>query len=269
MSILFESVGSFHTGPSSYRALISKRSRGIITLTEEILNFESQKDKVQFRLKLSEIREFFMKNRFTIPIIELLSVHGIKHTISTLKESKKHFHSSLQMTADLFRQLTRLIFNKDQIILFDAIIAFCPCSINNFNMKESSLEGHMFLTENYVLFKSFQTGNLTKIKIYNINQVLMEILDSMTYVSIETLQGSFYSFLPLKTSWGKFVKDKIKVEKLYDILNQAKMYKQSETAVNLTTSELSDNKIKCLYCKNMINSEVIVCPYCGNNNQEK
>lgn len=260
MAILYESLGSFHTGVSSYRGLISKRSRGTISLTEETLTFESQKDKVLFKIKLSEIRNFYLKNRFTIPIIELISIHGSTYTISTLKESKKRFHSSLQMTEDLFRQLTRLIFNVDQIILFDAIVALCPGSIKSFNFRENSLQGHMFLTENYVLFKSFQSGNLNRIKIFDIKQVIMEIIDSMTYVTIETLEGGFYSFLPLTTSWGKFVKDKIKAEKLYDILNQARMYKNSEQVSKKPREDL----IKCLYCGNTFEPEANLCPFCGN-----
>ena len=264
MAILYESLGSFHTGASSYRALVSKRSRGTISLTEETLTFESQKDKVPFHLKLSEIRDFYLKNRFTIPVLELLSIHGSIHTISTLKESKKHFHSSLQMTEDLFRQLTRLIFNKDQIVLFDAIVALCPGSIKNINKKEGSLQGHMFLTENYILFKSFQTGKLSQIEIFDIKQVIMEIIDSMTYVTIESLEGGFYSFLPLKTSWGRFVKDKIKTEKLYDILNQARMYKNSEKVSNQKNEKHREEMIKCLYCGNMIEPEVNLCPFCGN-----
>ena len=264
MAILYESLGSFHTGVSSYRGLLSKRSRGTISLTEEALTFESQIDKVLFKLKLSEIRDFYLKKRFTIPIIELISIHGTTYTISTLKETKKLFHSSLQMTEDLFRQLTRLIFNEDQIILFDAIVALCPGSIKSFNLRETSLQGHMFLTENYILFKSFQTGQLSRIKIFDIKQVIMEIIDSMTYVTIESLEGGFYSFLPLKTSWGKFVKDKIKTEKLYDILNQARMYKNSEQVINQKNEEPREDLIKCLYCGNIIEPEVNLCPFCGN-----
>lgn len=264
MAVLYESLGSFHTGVSSYRVLISKRSRGMISLTEEAFTFESQKDKILLHLKLSEIRDFFLKNRFTIPIIELISIHGTTHTISTLKDRKKLFHSSLQMTEDLFRQLTRLFFNKDQIILFDAIVALYQGSLKSFNMKEKSLQGHIFLTENYILFKSFQTGKLSRIKIFDIKQVIMEIVDSVTYVTIETLEGGFYSFLPLTTSWGKFVKDRIKTEKLYDILNQAKMYKNSEQVSNQKDESLREGLIKCLYCGNIVEPEVNLCPFCGN-----
>jgi len=264
MAILYESLGSFHTGASSYRALVSKRSRGTISLTEETLTFESQKDKVPLHLKLSEIRDFYLKNRFTIPIIELKSIHGTIHTISSVKERKKHFHSSLQMVESLFRQLTRLIFNKDQIILFDAIVVLYPGSLKSFNIKERSLRGHLFLTENYILFKSFQTGNLSRIKIFDIQQVIMEIIDSMTYVSIETLDGGFYSFLPLTTSWGKFVKDKNKTEKLFDILNQARMYKNSEQVSNQKNEKPKEDLIKCLYCGNVIEPEANLCPFCGN-----
>ncbi|KKN13790.1 hypothetical protein LCGC14_1002840, partial [marine sediment metagenome] len=41
MVILYESQGSFNSGVPSYRLLISKKSKGTISLTEKILSFES------------------------------------------------------------------------------------------------------------------------------------------------------------------------------------------------------------------------------------
>ncbi|MFX1425438.1 MAG: hypothetical protein ACFFBE_03220 [Promethearchaeota archaeon] len=268
MGILYESFGSFHTGVSSYRMLISKRSRGTISLTDDNLSFESQKDKVPFRLKLSEIQDFFMKNQFSIPVVEIVTLHGNTYNLYSLRRSKKHYHSSLEITEDLFRQLTRLILNKDQIILFDAIVAFYPSSLRNFNFKESSLQGHIFLTENYILFKSFQTGKINRIEILQIKHILMEIVDTITYVTFETLDGAIFSLLPLKASWGRFTKDKVKTEKLYDILNQTMMYKQSEQLGAEELTSLSKNETICKFCGNIINSEVSLCPFCGNENRK-
>lgn len=264
MGILYESFGSFHTGVSSYRMLISKRSRGTISLTEDILSFESQKDKVLFKLNLSEIQDFYMKIRFTIPVVEIVTHHGSIHNIFSLKRSKKHYHSSLRTTEALFRQIARLLLNKDQVILFDAIVALYPSSLKNFDFRESSLHGHAFLTENYILVKLFQSGKIIKIKIILVKQIIMEIVDSTTYVTLETHEGKIFSILPLKTSWGKFIIDHGKTEKLYDILNQTVMYKQSERLGIEDKTKTGRNKIKCSYCGNIINSEVTICPLCGN-----
>ncbi|MFX1377406.1 MAG: hypothetical protein ACFFA0_16530 [Promethearchaeota archaeon] len=265
MVILYEAFGSFNTGVSSYRVLISKKSRGTISLTEGTLQFESHKDKVLFQLKISKIEDFFMKNRFSIPIIEIISPNGTNYILSTLRKSKKHYHSSLQMTEDLFRQLTRLILNKDQIILFDTIVTLYPGSVKNFNFKERSLQGHIFLTENYILFKPFQTGKFNRIRILQIKQVIMEIEDSITYITIETVKGNIYSFLPLKIYRGRIVKDKTKNEKFYDILNQAIMYKRSEQ-IGVNKKEPEKQQIKCSFCENMIKPTDKLCPYCGNKN---
>ena len=264
MGILYTSFGSLHTGDPSYRNLISKRSRGTISLTEDELSFESLKDKVLFRLRLSEIRDFFMKNRFSIPLVEIRTLHGNTHSLYSLKKSKKHYHSALKTTEDLFRQLARLILNKDQVILFDAIVAIYPSSPKSFDFRKSSLHGHFFLTENYILVKLFQSGNINKIEIMQIKQIIMEIVDSKTYVTLETREGKIFSILPLKFSWGKFIIDKGKTEKLYDILNQTVMYKQSERLGTEDMTKTGKEKVKCSYCGNIINSEVTICPLCGN-----
>lgn len=264
MGILYESFGSLHTGEPSYRILISKRSRGTISLTEDALSFESLKDKVLFRLRLPEIRDFFMKIRFSIPIVEVITLHGSTHNLYSLKKSKKHYHSALKTTEDLFRQLARLILNKDQVILFDAIVAIYPSSLKNFDFKESSLHGHLFLTENYVLVKLFQSGKINKIEIMQIKQIIIEIVDSITYVTLETHEGKIFSILPLKTSWGKFIIDQGKTEKLFDILNQTVMYKQSEGLVFEHMTKTGKDEVRCSYCGNIINSEVTICPLCGN-----
>jgi hypothetical protein len=262
MSILFESFGSFNTGIPSYRSFISKRSRGAITLDETTLSFESEVDKIAFHVKLSDIQDFFMRFRFSIPYIELNTVNKSIYTLYPLIKHKNSFSSSLLMTAELFRQLARLISNKDQAILFDAIGLLYPGSFQDVNLKEKAFRGHVFLTENYILFKSFQTGDITDIKIGDIKQIIIEIVDSAKYVTIETFEGNIYSFLILKEKRRKFVKDKIKTEKFYDVLNNAKIYKESEKLIPVKKEK---NDVKCLFCGNTINPNEATCPYCGNN----
>ena len=167
----------------------------------------------------------------------------------------------------------------------------------------------------------------------------MEIVDSTPFVKIQTIKEKKYSLLPLKKKWRKFGEDKAKTKKLYEILNQAQMYKSSEKiggkedkykrikkiesmlgvstrlkldmmrlALNMEEKSFSKkifkwakkfdfiidgdyiivnketipaflnnlrehlespkegniNKIECLFCGKLIDSDVTVCSYCGN-----
>ena len=262
MTILYESSGSFNTGIPSYRSFISKRSRGAITLDEKTLSFESEVDKIVFNIKLSEIQDFFLRFRFSIPYIELDTINKATYTLYPLRKHKNSYNSSLLMTEELFRQLARLISNKDQAILFDAIGILYPRSFQSSDLKEKLFRGHIFLTENYILFKSFQMGDISNIKIVDIKLVIIEIVNSTRYVTIETLEGSVFSFLILKEKRRKFVKDKIKTDKFYDVLNNAKIYKESE---KLLTVKQEKKDVKCLFCGNIINPNKATCQYCGNN----
>ena len=246
MAALYESYGSFSTGIPSFRQLLSKKSKGSLTLTETLLSFESQVDKIRFQVKLSEIQNISIKKRSNINLIELQTHHQTFYTLYPMKEKNNSFTPSKEMTIELFGQLTRLIFNRDQTILFDAISSFYIGSLRSSDLKESILQGYIFLTENYILFKSFQPGNIYKINMLDFKDITMEITGSTTYIKIGTIYDQFYSFFPLKRQWRKLVKDKLKIEKLYDVLNQGKMYKESEQIRSKKEEKEKIKKIKSM-----------------------
>jgi hypothetical protein len=168
------------------------------------------------------------------------------------------------MTEDLFRHLSRVIYIENKVILFDAISVFYPGSSKDFNPKDPELRGHIFLTENNILFRSFQQGKNFRIIVPEINQILMEVKGSTTYTTIETNKGDFYNLLVLKAQRKRFQEDKFKTEKLYDVLNQAKMYKESEGVREEDGAKIG--KITCSSCGNLITITVKHCPFCGNEN---
>ncbi|MFX1456354.1 MAG: hypothetical protein ACFFDB_13350 [Promethearchaeota archaeon] len=228
MPNLFESFGSFNSGKPPYRLLISKKSKGNLSLNETFLSFESHADKILFQIKLSDIQDVAIKNRFKISLIELQVTHGSFYTIYPLIKKDKSSSPSKGMTLELFRQIIRLVFNKDQTIFFNAIGGLYIGTLSCHELKEPTFQGYIFLTENYILFKSFQPSHLYKINVLDFKDITLELADSTTYVKIETIHGHMYSFFPLKRHWRKFKEDRLNPEKFYDILNQAKMYKESE-----------------------------------------
>jgi hypothetical protein len=145
------------------------------------------------------------------------------------------------MTEELFKQLIRVVFNKDQTILYETRSKIYQGSIENSELNMKNFQGYIFLTENYILFKPFEEGKRYKIKILNIKDITMEIVNSTTYVEIRTILGKIYSIFPLKRHWKIDKRDNKKVEKLYDMLNQAKMYKESE---KLHLQRVEQDKIK-------------------------
>jgi hypothetical protein len=228
MATFYESFGSFNSGIPSHRQLVSKKSKGTITLTETFLSFESHVDKILFQVKLSEIQDISIKTRSSINLIELQTPHQTYYTLYPIMTKTNSNSSSKEMTMELFGQLTRLIFNKDQTILFDTIGGFYLGSLRSYYLKEMTIQGYIFLTENYIFFKSFQPKGIYKINVLDFKDLTMEIVDSTTYIKIETIDEQVYSLFPLKIQRRKLGRDSKKTEKLYDVLNQAKMYKESE-----------------------------------------
>jgi hypothetical protein len=228
MTTLYESFGSFNTGHPSYRVLTSKKSRGTISLTENLLSFESQVDKILFQLKMAEIQVFIMKKRFSIPLVELKTKNGAIYSLYPLKINRKSFDTSIIMTEELFRQLARIKFLQNHTILFDTIGSFFKGRLQGSYLKEELSQGHLFITKNYISFIPFDRGKIKLIKIIDIKLVLLEIVDSTTIVTLQTIKEKRYSLLALKKQWRKLGKDKIKTDTLYDVLNQAQMHKNTE-----------------------------------------
>ena len=228
MVVLFESYGNFTSGQTSYRALISKKSRGTITLTDKEFLFKSEKDHILFHLRMNDIENFSVKNRFKLPTIELISVQGIRYTFYPHKKESSSLTTSKKATEDLFKELTRCTFKKENPILFETI-----GSLRNSDSEESiftskALVGIIFLNEDYLSFKPFNEKYITQIPILNVINISSDTTKSGPTVNIQTKEGKFFSFIMLKKHIGKYTKDKEKTERLFELINQAKIYKSSE-----------------------------------------
>ena len=228
MVILFESFGNFTTGQTSYLALVSKKSRGTITLTEKEFLFKSEKDKIIFHLRVSDIQNFAMKTRFQLPTIELVSVQGILYTFYPHKKEDSSRASSKKATIDLFRQLTRSTFRKESPILFETIGSFRNYDLNDETVALDSQRGIIFFNEDFLSFKPFTEKSIFQIQILNIFKILIDTTDIGLAVNIQTRDGKSYTLMALKKQLKMYAKDKSKTKKLFELLNQAKIYKSSE-----------------------------------------
>jgi len=228
MVILFESFGNFATGQTSYMALVSKKSRGTITLTEKEFLFKSEKDKITFHLRISDIQNFAMKTRFQLPTIELVSVQGITYTFYPHKKEESSRATSKKATTDLFRQLTRSTFKKESPILFETIGSFGDYDLHNEEAASDSQRGIIFLNEDILSFKPFTEKSIYQIPIMNILTILIDTPNIGLAVNIQTREGKSYILMALKKQLKMYAKDKSKTKKLYELLNQAKIYKSSE-----------------------------------------
>jgi len=228
MVILFESFGNFTTGQTSYKALISRKSRGTITLTEKEFLFKSEKDKISFHLRFRDIQNFAMKTRFQLPTIELISVQGMLYTFYPHKKEKSSLTTSKKATEDLFRQLTRSTFKKESPILFETTGSFRHYDLTEGKTVPEPQRGIIFLNEDYLSFKPFAKKSIFQIPILSIFQILMETSNIGPAVNIQIKEGKSYTFVALKKQLKMYTKDKSKTKKLYEFLNQAKIYKSSE-----------------------------------------
>jgi rRNA maturation endonuclease Nob1 len=228
MVILFKSFGNFTTGQTSYLALVSKKSRGTITLTDKEFSFKSEKDNILFQLRIHDIENFSIRNRLKLPTIELISVQGIVYTFYPHKKENSSLSTSKKSTEELFRQLARITYREESPILFETIGGFMDDGSIGKNSASETLKGIIFLNENYLFFKPFNEKTMYQIAILNILRIIKEDTNLGPSVKIQTNQNKIYSYIALKKQLGLYVKDKSKTEKLLEMIHQAKIYKTSE-----------------------------------------
>jgi hypothetical protein len=228
MVVLFESYGNFTSGQTSYRALVSRKSRGTITLTDKEFLFKSEKDSILFHLRRKDIINFSIKNRFKLPTIELTSVQGINYTFFPHKKEKSSLTTSKKATEELFRELTRSTFKKENPILFETIGSFKSSDSEQGILTSESLTGVIFLNEDYLSFKPFVKKSITQILVLDIVNISSDISKLGPTVDIQAKNNKFYSIFALKKQIGRQIKDKAKTGRLFELINQAKIYKTSE-----------------------------------------
>ncbi len=228
MVVLFESYGNFTSGQTSYRALISRKSRGTITLTNKEFLFKSEKDNIIFHLRTNDIQNFSIKNRFKLPTIELISVQGTRYSFYPHKKERSSLTTSKKVTEELFRELTRSTFKKESPILFETIGSLKNSDSEEGFFTSETLTGVIFLNEDYLSFKPFTEKSITQISILNIINISSDTSKPGSVVNIQTKNGKSYSFITLKKHIGRYINDKGKTERLLELIDSAKLYKTSE-----------------------------------------
>jgi hypothetical protein len=228
MVILFESYGNFSSGTPTYRALISKRSRGTITLTDKELSFQSEIDKIIYQIKIGDIHNFHLNKRFNLQVIELKDIYENKFSLYASIKKKRSYSSSKTFTLELFYHLTRIVLKKSKPIFFEAGGGFWKSSPNQVNWKTDTNRGIFILTENTLSFNPFEEGEFEILNVTEMNSVESIQRHSKEFLKIIMQDQKSFS-LTLFTKKHGFIKlDASKVKKLSELLNQVIMYKNSE-----------------------------------------
>jgi hypothetical protein len=228
MVVLFESFGNFTSGQTSYKALVSRKSRGKITLTDKEFLFKTEKDNILFNLRRKDIQNFSIKKHFNLPTIELISVQGINYTFYPHKKEKSSFATSKKATEELFRELTRSIFKHENPILFETIGGFTKYNSEEGNSSPEILTGVIFLSEDYLSFKPFTEKIITQTLILNIQNISKGELKSDPAVIIQTKDNNYFTLVAFKKHIGRYTTDKTKTDRLFELIDQAKTYKTTE-----------------------------------------
>ena len=224
----FETIGSFNSGKPSYKALTSKKSRGIITLTDEGLSFQSEKDKIFYQVKIIDINSFYFKRRHTLHVIEIDDIHGYSYSIHAMIKKNDSILASTYETQNLFRHLTRIVLKKDKTIFFEVKGGFWNGLPSLLNWKSNMERGIIILTEDYLSFKPYEKGEIWAINILKLNKIIPFLQQSTKMVQIEMDNKDIYTCMPLREKFGRHVPDKNKIDMFIELLNQVKMYKDSE-----------------------------------------
>ena len=222
----FESFGNFTTGIASYRALVSKKSRGTLKLTDKTFSFKSEIDKILFEIKISDIQNFYINKRFNLPTIRLLTLQELQFNFYPHKKEEKSLSSSKNLTEELFIQLARITYKKNQPILFEI-----NAGLSNLNEGVLDLdlqEGILLLTEDYLSFKAYNEEPVKQISIKNLINISYNELDKNSPVQIYTSDNKIWNIFATKKTIGRISNDKTKTRKFFELLNQAKIYKTSE-----------------------------------------
>ncbi|MHA1375887.1 MAG: hypothetical protein ACTSR7_16535 [Promethearchaeota archaeon] len=228
MTILFESHGSFNSGKPSYKALTSKRSRGIITLTDQDLSFQSEKDKIIYQIKIIDINSFYFKRRHSLHVIEIDDIQGNSYSIHAMIKKNDTILASKYETKKLFRHLTRMILKKDKTIFFEIKGGFWDGLPSLLNWKANMEKGIIILTEDYLSFKPYDKGKIRAINVLKMRGIIPFLQKSTKMVQIETDNKEIYTCVPLREKFGRQVPDKNTIDKFIELLNQVKIYKESE-----------------------------------------
>ena len=224
----FESYGSFNSGKPSYKALTSKRSRGIITLTDEALSFQSEKDKIIYQIKIIHIKSFYIKRRYNLHTLEIDDIHGNSYSTHAMVKKNDTILASKYETENLFRNLTRIVLKKDKTIFFEIKGGFWNGLPNLLNWKLNMERGIIIITEDYLSFKPYEKGEIWALNILKLNKIIPFLQKSIKMVQIEMDNKDIYTCMPLREKFGRLVPDKNKIDKFIEFLNQVKIYKESE-----------------------------------------
>jgi len=112
--------------------------------------------------------------------------------------------------------------------LFETIGSFRDYDLHSAKVESDSLRGIIFLNEDFLSFKPFTEKVVYQIPILNLLKIILNTSNIGPAVNIQTKEGKSYTFMALKKQLKMFAKDKSKTRKLYELLNQAKIYKSSE-----------------------------------------
>ncbi|TFG16606.1 MAG: zinc ribbon domain-containing protein [Promethearchaeota archaeon] len=246
MVILFECYGNFVSGNANYLALISKKSRGTIILTERLFSFKSLKDQILFQISVLDIENFIITKRFNLHTIELRTDKVNAYSFYPHKSGKSSLGSSRSLTEDLFRELTRAIFKKGYPVLYETKAGFWEGIPSEENWKATLEEGFLILTENGLSFKPFETNFAHNEKITRISEVHRELVNSVPYILINNTVNKTTSYLALKNNSRHIKEDELKTDKLFELIIQAKDYKETEQIQIIESKKQLIQKIKSI-----------------------
>jgi hypothetical protein len=169
-----------------------------------------------------------MKKRVNLYTIELRTDKVNLFTFYPHESGKSSLGSSRRLSEDLFRELTRAAFKQGFPVLYETKAGFWDGAPSEENWKASLKEGFLILTENSLSIKFIDTTSSHYEKITQIVDVHRSLVDSFPYVLIKNKENNHTSYIALKSKSWLIKEDQKKTDKLYELISQAKNYKETE-----------------------------------------
>lgn len=228
--IIFESKGFFCLGFPPGRSWRSAMQRGLILLSEEYLSFKAINQEIYHQLPILHIQSIQKSSKGSTSIIKVQTFQDYFYSYVTAKKQKNNVVGDQSKTEEFYKTLKNIKLNASSAVKREETYHIDQVKIIESMIKVSTR------------IKLEMMRDVLKMEKESFNEKIFDWAKRFDFI----IDGNYLVVKHAKVS--EFIRN---LNKDYDF--STKKSKKKKT---------TDEKY-CFYCKNVINKEVKICPYCG------